>query len=95
MTIVEIEALSNGAHRNQIGEFTTIPAGYAVIPDGMKTPNFPFGEVTVKKINEVMTVTKWEPLPIPEPEEIEIPVSPMEQMRADIEYLALMLGVNL
>lgn len=68
MTIIEITALSNGAHRNQTGTFSTIPDGWAIIPDGMETTNFPFGEVEVAEINGVMTVTKWTAGTIPEPE---------------------------
>lgn len=68
MTIIEITALSNGAHRNQTSTFSKIHDGWAVIPDGMETPNFPFGEVEVAEINGVMTVTKWTAGTIPEPE---------------------------
>ena len=68
MLIIEIIPLDNGAHRNQSAELSAIQEGWAIIPDGMETPNFPFGEVKVKKIQGVMTVTSWEPLPIPEPE---------------------------
>ena len=67
MRIIEIEALSNGAHRNQTGSFTTVPDGWAIIPDDMETPNFPFGEITVDS-STPPTVTNWIPLPIPEPE---------------------------
>lgn len=95
MRIVEIQALPNGAHRNQTGTFKTIPNGFAVIPDDMETPNFPFGEVTVKEIDGVMTVTKWVAGTIPEVEETEQPVSEIEQLRADIDYIALMKGVDL
>ena len=59
MRIVEIKKLSNGSHRNQKGEFINVPKGYAVIPDDMETPNFPFGEIEVEEIDGVMTVTKW------------------------------------
>ena len=68
MKMIEIAALYNGAHRNQTGTFSTIPDGWAVIPDGMETPNFPFGEVEVAEINGVMAVTKWTAGTIPEPE---------------------------
>ena len=67
MRIIEIEALSNGAHRNQTGTFSTIPDGWAVIPDTLDTPNFPFGEITVDKQTPPVVQT-WTPLPIPEPE---------------------------
>lgn len=73
MKIIEISALENGAHDNQTIEVVTqdtflVPNGWAVIPDDMETPNFPFGEVTVEEIDGVMTVTSWAPGTIPEPE---------------------------
>ena len=74
MKIIEIKALENGGHRNQtIDGVISVPEGFAVIPDDMETPNFPFGEVEVEEIGGVMTVTKWiagvvpEPEPLPEP----------------------------
>lgn len=96
MRIIEIAALSNGAHRNQTGNLSTIPDGWAVIPEGMETPNFPFGELTAENINGVMTVTSWtagttpEPEPEPEPEPTEL-----EQLRADVDYIAMETGVEL
>ena len=95
MRIIEIKALDNGGHRNQCGDFKVIPDGYAVIPDNMETPNFPFGDIETKKVNGVMTVTKWAAGTIPEVEEPEQPISPIEQLKADIEYLALMTEVEL
>lgn len=68
MRIIEIAALDNGAHRNQTGNFSAIPDGWAFIPDSMTTENFPFGEVEVAEINGVMTLTKWTAGTIPEPE---------------------------
>ena len=59
MKIIEIIARDNGAHRNQEGEFANIPEGWAVIPDDMETPNFPFGEIEAAETDGVMTVTKW------------------------------------
>lgn len=93
--IIEIKALENGGHRNQTGNFTIIPEGYAVIPDDMETPKFPFGEVTVEEINGVMTVTSWTPGVIPEPEPIPEPINEVEQLRADVDYIAIMTGVDL
>lgn len=96
MTIIEITALPNGAHRNQTGNFSTIPDGWAVIQDGMETPNFPFGEVDVAEINGVMTVTKWTAGTIPEPEpEPEPEPTELEQLRADMDYIAMETGVEL
>lgn len=79
MKIVEIKALGNGGHRNQSGDIKSVPDGWAVIPDGVKTPNFPFGNVETEEIDGVMTVTKWEAGEIPEAEE-EKPVSKTERL---------------
>ena len=59
MRIIEILTLSNGGHRNQEGKFNSVPDGWAVVPDWMVLENLPFGEITVKEINGVMTVEKW------------------------------------
>lgn len=71
MKIVEVQALSNGAHRNQTGEFSTIPDGWALIPEDMTIPaSFPFvgieaEEVTHYKDNYVMQdVTKTREVPV-------------------------------
>lgn len=57
MTIIEIQALDNGAHRNQTGSFTTIPEGWAVIPDNMAIPAiFPFVDITARD-GEVTSMT--------------------------------------
>lgn len=95
MRIIEIEAQENGAHRNQKGSFSAVPEGWAVIPDDMETPNFPFGEVTARKKKGVKTVTKWVAGTIPESEEPEQPVNAIEQLRADIDYISIMAGVEL
>lgn len=77
MTIIEINALSNGAHNNQTingadpAKFP-VPEGWAIIPDGMETPNFPFGEITVDGSNPPV-VTSWTPGEIPEPEPVPEP----------------------
>lgn len=80
MRIIEIKALDNGAHRNQTGTFTTIPEGWAVIPEDMKTENFPFGEVVAEEIDGVMNVTEWIPGVIPDPEPIPEPEPTAEEM---------------
>ena len=67
MKIIEIDALYNGAHRNQTG-LSVLPEGWARIPDEMETQNFPFGVVTAEEIDGVMTVTGWIPGTMPEPE---------------------------
>lgn len=71
MKIVEVQALSNGAHRNQTGEFSVMPDGWAVIPEDMEIPaSFPFvgieaEEVTHYKDKEVLQdVTKTREVPV-------------------------------
>ena len=72
MRIIEIIELHNGSHNNQAingADPATfhVPDGWAIIPDGMETPNFPFGSITVDNQTPPV-VTSWTPLPIPEPE---------------------------
>lgn len=95
MKIIEIKALESGAHRNQTGNLATIPEGWAIIPDEMELENFPFGEVTAEEINGVMTVTKWVSGEMPQVEETDEPINPIEQLRADVDYIAVMTGVEL
>ena len=100
MRIIEIQGLPNGSHRNQLWSDKNIPDGYAVIPDGMDMPSFPFGEITAEEIDGVMTVTDWmagrEPEPFPDFEEVtETGVSAVEQLRADVDFIAIMTGVDL
>ncbi len=82
MRIIEIQALDNGAHRNQtiMGELP-LPDGWAVVPDDMETHNFPFGEVEATDVDAVMTVTKWTPGIMPEPE----PEPPTPKTNAELE----------
>lgn len=106
MRIIEIEKLSNGAHRNQSWTGEEIPPGWAKVPDDMETPNFPFGEVTVEEVTQPAVeedaqptvfaiVTSWTPLPMPEVEPFEPPVTEVEQLRADVDYIAMETGVDL
>lgn len=73
MKLIEIRILENGSHNNQevfgVSPLTfPVPDGWAIIPDGMETPNFPFGDITVDETQTPPVVTSWMPLPIPEPE---------------------------
>jgi hypothetical protein len=68
MKLIEITALSNGAHRNQTYNGATVPDGWAVIPDGMAVPDtFPFVNLTV----DGQTVTSMTAGTLPEPDEPE------------------------
>lgn len=85
MNLIEIKALDNGAHNNQNGGISTVPEGWAIIPEDMECENFPFGNVTVEEIDGVMTVTSWEPLPMPEPEPEPEPEPTVEERVAALE----------
>lgn len=65
MQMLEIKALENGAHNNQTWH-GFLPDGWALIPDGMELKNFPFGEVSVKRVGGVMMVSKWTAGEMPE-----------------------------
>lgn len=85
MRIIEIIALDNGAHRNQTTSVDiAVPAGWAVIPDDMETPNFPFGEITIDASNPPV-VTSWVPGVMPEPEPEPEPAPTMEERVATLE----------
>lgn len=93
MKIVEIKKQDNDAHNNQTTDYKiSIPDGWAVVPDDMETPNFPYGEVEVEEIDGVMTVTKWVAGVIPEPEPIPEPIP--EPSDIDDFANAILEGVN-
>lgn len=89
--IIEIAPLENGAHNNQTYH-GFIPKGWAVIPEDMELPSFPFGDVEAEEIDGVMTVTRWtegvmpevEPEVILEPKDLNAEV---EKLRAENESL--------
>ncbi len=90
MQMLEIKALENGAHNNQTYH-GVLPDGWAVIPNGMTLENFPFGEVEAEEINGVMTVTKWTPGTMPEPEpEVASEPTQMDRIEAQVAYTAMM-----
>lgn len=68
MRIIEIAPLENGAHRNQTtSSRIEVPDGWAILPDGMDTPNFPFGGITMDDSTPPV-VTHWTAGEVPEPE---------------------------
>ena len=95
--IIKIEQLENGAHQNQCANFKTIPEGYAVIPDDLETPNFPFGDITIAEIEGVITVTSWtaKEIPVePEPEQERTAQDDTDAMLIDHEYRLTMLELG-
>lgn len=86
MRIIEIVALDNGAHRNQAGDISVVPDGWAVIPDEMECESFPFGEIAVDDSTPPV-VTSWTPGEMPEPE-------PVVEEPTTEEILNAMLGVS-
>lgn len=84
MQMLEISALSNGAHSNQTYH-GFLPDGWAIIPDGMTLEAFPFGEVkaAVDEETGLMTVTKWTPGTLPEPEPGPEPGPTVEELAAE------------
>lgn len=97
MKLIEIQALSNGAHNNQTINGVDpaafpVPEGWAIIPDDMETPNFPFGEITVDGSTPPI-VTSWTPGVIPEPEPMPEP-EPAEPSVWDELQAAYEEGVN-
>lgn len=93
MKLIEVQALDNGAHRNQTTTSNTIPTGWAEIPADVSIPEtFPFVDIQVEgnKVVSMTAVVVPEPEPQPEPEPTET-----EQLRADVDFLAAMAGVTL
>ena len=89
MKMLQIKALDNGAHNNQTFH-GILPEGWAVIPDDMECENFPFGEVEVEEIDDVMTVTKWTAGVIPAAPETEPEPTQLDIIEAQVTYTAMM-----
>ena len=74
MKLIKIEKYENGAHDNITADYlTSVPDGWAVIPDKMECKNFPFGDIETEVINGVRAVTSWTAGTIPEPDPKPIP----------------------
>lgn len=88
MHIIEIAPLDNGAHRNQNGGLSTIPAGWAIIPKDIIIPSsFPFVNITV----EGNIVTSMVEAPVPEPAEQPQPKPTIEEEVAALKTAVQML----
>ena len=98
MNIIKIEKNEYGGHENISADYLeSVLGGWAVIPEDVGTPdtleNYPFGDIEVEEKDGVMTVTKWIAGEMPEP--MHEPPSEFEQLRADVDYIAIMAGVEL
>ena len=69
--IIKPEELWTGAHCNlEVNTLEECPPDWAVVPDTLNTPNYPYGKVTVADRGDgILEVTSWEANPIP-PEEV-------------------------
>lgn len=89
MLIIEIEPLSNSAHRNQtINGNISIPDGWAVVPNTISIPDtFPFVDITV----DGQTVTSMTAGVVPEPEPEPTPApTQLDRLESQITYTAMM-----
>lgn len=88
MLIVEIQPQENGAHRNQTCNLSTVPEGWAVVPDSIEVPDtFPFVDIEV----DGQTVTSMTAGSVPEPEpEPEPEPTQLDRIEAQITYTAMM-----
>lgn len=85
MKMLKIAALPNGAHINQ-DYHGKLPEGWAIVPADVELlENFPFGEVEVEEIDGVMTVVKWTPGALPEPEPETEPAPTLDDRVATLE----------
>lgn len=93
MTIIEITAQDNGAHRNQQSSgLRTIPDGWARVPEDMTIPDtFPFVDIEV----DGQTVTAMTAGTVPEPEPEAAPEPTTEDRLSALEgaMLTMMMGV--
>lgn len=93
MTMIEIESFDNGGHRNQTSDLEFVPNGWAIIPDGLETPNFPFGDIEVDESDGTAVVTRWTPRDLPEVTPTEKPITLDERVTAlENAVLELALG---
>lgn len=96
MRIIEIQSLSNGAHRNQQGDFATIPTGWAVIPGDVVIPEtFPFVDIVTDGQKVVSMTAGVVPDPEPEPDPEPNESDDLAAMTVDHEYHLTLLELGL
>ena len=86
MKIIELSALSNGAHRNmESSAWLAPPEGWAMIPEEMALPDtYPFVGVEAEEIDGIMTVTALTPGTVPEPDLEPIKVARIARSKTDL-----------
>lgn len=91
--VVKIQTSTNNAHDviEAINGHLVVNEGWALVPDGMRLENFPFGTVEAEEIDGVMTVTRWTAgeIPVP-PEPPEPEPSEQDRLEAQVYYTAMM-----
>lgn len=98
MRIISLTPNPNGSYNDHISDnITTPPDGWAMWPDSLPIPAcYPFFEsLTAEEVGGVMTVTGYVGGTLPEPAETTPEPTLEEQNRADIDFLAIMMGVEL
>lgn len=101
MLLIERKSLPNGSHRNQTCNFHhpfVIPEGWVRVPPALEAEAqsyLPFINLTFdpNNPNKLLSVSQGE-IPIPELEPLPEPTE-TEKLRADIDYLAVLQGVEL
>lgn len=67
MRIIRIKTNKIGGHSCMtVTKLSNLPIGWAVLPNDLPTPNFPYGNIVVETRCGVPTVIGWTPKPIPE-----------------------------
>ena len=97
MGIIEIEENTNGYHENRWYDGGEIPAGWALIPDGMSYPDtFPFVTLTVdgQTVTAMTAGTVPVPEPIPEPTPTPTAEDDINAMAVDHEYRLTLLEMG-
>lgn len=86
MKIIELSALSNGAHLNmESSAWLAPPEGWAMIPEEMALPDtYPFVGVEAEEIDGIMTVTALTPGTMPEPDLEPIKVARIARSKTDL-----------
>lgn len=103
MWIVRLDPFENGAHRSRGSDF--LPDGYAVIPDSFVVPDsFPFVDIVADDVvhydddgtpHKMLTVVSMKAKEIQTDTGETSHPSDVQRLRADLDYIAAMTGVEL